>query len=436
MDSQIQRRYFSAIMLAPSVSSTLRLTNSPSSCSNSGGYLCPKRLTDGRIHVSVVGQTNVGVLNILFNSNNPTITFRKMNSGIPSTTPFVFRLAFVSNSTALSPWDRIPFCHLLRALTSKYGYINRHCDLTWSSFPYYVQDPVFFKQYMLDYYYFTVAGVPQILGYVHKSIIDKLSWPEYWLIDVKYRTLHLLSPPDTLDPYDRRTALVNETILEAKKEGKIKEMTRISEQVAVCTLDGKPVFEMNSQGTEIFGNVSFSVQLIAWTMRPEGKLYWLQRRAMTKAVCPGHLGTIAGGGLHVGEKKSDAMAREAQEEASIPLDLSRSRMKACGTVSYHRARSFLGNAGSYPIVSYVYEMELPETFVPEPNDGEVDEFITMTESHIIGVLYEGGFRPMLTALLVDHFYRHGSIDADNEPHLQEICSRLHRMLDMPRSQQD
>ena len=152
---------------------------------------------------------------------------------------------------------------------------------------------------------------------------------------------------------------------------------------------------------------------------------------MTKPVYAGKLDTVAGGGLHLGEKKVDVVAREAQEEASIPLDLSISRLQACETVSYHIAHSFCGNPGSYSTVLFVCEMEQPESFVPKPNDGEVDEFITMTESQVMKALDEEDFKPTLGVLWVGHFYQHGIIDADNEPYLHDICMRFHRKLDTP-----
>jgi hypothetical protein len=82
------------------------------------------------------------------------------------------------------------------------------------------------------------------------------------MIDLEYRTLHLKYKPDTVDPYDHRTALMNETILEAKNKGKIKEIVRLGEPVTIYTPDGEPVCEMSTLGTKIFSNVAFTVQLI------------------------------------------------------------------------------------------------------------------------------------------------------------------------------
>jgi 8-oxo-dGTP pyrophosphatase MutT (NUDIX family) len=296
------------------------------------------------------------------------------------------------------------------------------------SFPYSSHDLGVFKTFMLDYYYFTIDGFSRPLGYVHNSIIRNVSWPTYWAIDSERRILHLTCP-HTPDSFERRTSLLDETIQQAKNEGKIKELCWRGEPVELHTVEGVHICNMNNLGTQMFGTIAFGVHLIAWVRKPEATLYWLQRRSMAKPMHPGKLDTIAGGGLRVGEKAIDAMAREAAEEASIPVDFSLSHLKACGTVSYQLSYSFLNNPGSFPHVLYVYEMELPEDFVPQPNDGEVDEFVTMTESQVMEALYQDDFKPIVGVQWVAHFYRHGILTADNEPHLQELCSRLHRKLD-------
>jgi hypothetical protein len=55
--------------------------------------------------------------------------------------------------------------------------------------------------------------------------------------------------------FDRRTALANETIQQAKAEGTIKEMVRLGEPVAAYTADGELVSNMSTLSTEIFGNI-------------------------------------------------------------------------------------------------------------------------------------------------------------------------------------
>ena len=106
---------------------------------------------------------------------------------------------------------------------------------------------------MLDYYYFTIEGLPKPLGYVHASIIRNVTWPSYWAIDADRRILHLQVEPSTPNALDVRSSLVDETIALAKSEGKIKELSGCGETVAVRSFQGEHVLNMNSLGTQIFG---------------------------------------------------------------------------------------------------------------------------------------------------------------------------------------
>lgn len=281
---------------------------------------------------------------------------------------------------------------------------------------------------MLDYYYFTMDGVSSPLGYVHRLNIDKVPWPEYWTIDSDRRSLHLACPTDTPDVFNRRTVLLNETIQHAKMTGRIAELCWTGEPVEVRTAQGEHLCNMNDLGSQIFGTLSFGAHLIAWTKTPEGKIYWLQRRSMSKKMHPGKLDTLAGGGVKVGERAIDAMAREAKEEADIPIEYSLRHLKACGTVSYQLSYSFLNNPGSFPHIIFAFEMELPQDFMPYPSDGEVADFITMSEAQVMEALYGEDFKPIVGIQWLAHFYRHGVLNADNEPQLLEICSRTHRKL--------
>lgn len=73
-------------------------------------------------------------------------------------------------------------------------------------------------------------------------------------------------------------------------------------------------------------------------------------------------------------------------------------------------------------------MELPAEITPRPNDGEVSEFMTMTEDKIMKALFEADFKPIVEIQWVAHFCRHGVLTPENEPRLLEMSSRMHRNL--------
>ncbi|KAL6408466.1 thiamine pyrophosphokinase-related protein [Ilyonectria robusta] len=296
------------------------------------------------------------------------------------------------------------------------------------SFPYYADDTQAYVTFMQDFYYFTIDEYPKPLGYVHSSIIDNVTWPDCWTIDPARRTLNLHVPAGPGTPFEMRTDLVNDTVARAEKEGKVKEMTWKGEPMAVYTPDGQHVFNMDNLGSQLLGVISFGVHLIAWTVVDGKKLYWLQRRSETRPIHPGKLDTLAGGGIKVGEPIIDAMVREAFEEASIPKDFSTSHLRPCGIVSYHLSYSHLNNPGSFPHALHVFEMELPADMIPKPNDGEVSEFVTMTESEVMAALFRDDFKPIVGIQWVAHFCRTGALTLENEPRLLEMCARTHRNL--------
>lgn len=75
-------------------------------------------------------------------------------------------------------------------------------------------------------------------------------------------------------------------------------------------------------------------------------------------------------------------------------------------------------------------MKLPKNMVPAPSDGEVEKFITMGEQEIRVALFQDDFKPIVDVLWLGHFYRHGMITAENDVNFEEICTRLHRKLDL------
>ncbi|KAI2625591.1 hypothetical protein GGR54DRAFT_629157 [Hypoxylon sp. NC1633] len=269
------------------------------------------------------------------------------------------------------------------------------------SFPYYANDPAAYKEFMKDYFYFTIDGYSKPLGYVHRSIIERVDWPDYWTIDSEARTLHLCVPNGP-DAFEERSKLVDATIGIAQKQRNIPELGWRGDAAPVYTPEGEHVFNMNDVGSQLFGIISFGVHLIAWETTAQGRQYWLQRRSMKKRMHPGKLDTMAGGGMKLGERVLDAMARETLEEANIPVEFSLSHLKPCGV--------------------------LPADLIPKPNDGEVSVFVSMNEAEVIDALFKDDFKPIVGIQWVAHFCRNGILNPENEPRFLEISSRVHRNL--------
>lgn len=138
--------------------------------------------------------------------------------------------------------------------------------------------------------------------------------------------------------------------------------------------------------------------------------------------------------MATGEDPFECLVREAEEEASLPADYVRANAIADGTVTYVHIRDERagGETGLIqPECQYVYDLEMPPSLIPRPNDSEVEQFYLWTVEEVQASLGRGEFKPNCALLMLDFFIRHGVITESNEKDYQEIKKRIHRDLEFP-----
>jgi 8-oxo-dGTP pyrophosphatase MutT (NUDIX family) len=102
--------------------------------------------------------------------------------------------------------------------------------------------------------------------------------------------------------------------------------------------------------------------------------------------------------------------KEAQEEAGVERVLAEKAVPA-GAVSYTSQGP--GGIGIKRDVLFVFDLELPESFVPEPRDGEVEAFELLPAEKVLEtVAFTDEYKDNCNLVLVDFFVRHGLIPAD------------------------
>jgi 8-oxo-dGTP pyrophosphatase MutT (NUDIX family) len=119
-------------------------------------------------------------------------------------------------------------------------------------------------------------------------------------------------------------------------------------------------------------------------VNPDGT-YWVSRRSPSKAINPGKLDNIAAGMVAGLESPEEAMRRESAEEAGSSLQ---------GTKLHPASSCFLSRAlpeGWLFEESMVFTAETPQDFTPRNTDGEVSEFLKMSEEEILAQIKKGGF---------------------------------------------
>lgn len=108
-----------------------------------------------------------------------------------------------------------------------------------------------------------------------------------------------------------------------------------------------------------------------------GGRMWLARRSATKPIDPGILDNLVGGGLTAGLTAEQVLVKEAWEEAGIAADLAR-QARFGGTTSVLREVP----EGVQSETVHIYDLELPESFQPQNQDGEVSEFKLLTFAEV------------------------------------------------------
>ena len=114
---------------------------------------------------------------------------------------------------------------------------------------------------------------------------------------------------------------------------------------------------------------AFGVHLNGYLRRADGLHLWVSRRARDKKVAPGKLDNMVAGGQPAGLSLKDNLIKECGEEASLAPELA-ARALPVGLVRY----CFSTETGLKPDTLFCYDLEMPETVIPTPNDDESEGF--------------------------------------------------------------
>jgi 8-oxo-dGTP pyrophosphatase MutT (NUDIX family) len=138
---------------------------------------------------------------------------------------------------------------------------------------------------------------------------------------------------------------------------------------------------------------------------------WIARRSAQKAVDPGLLDNLVGGGIAAGFRVDDTVVKEAWEEAGIDEAIAR-RARPAGIV--HVVKPMFD--GLQRETLFVHDLALSAQFVPHNRDGEAVEhrLVDLQEAARIIAVEHGDDEATLDASLVvlDYLVRQGAIRPD------------------------
>lgn len=321
-------------------------------------------------------------------------------------------------------------------LASNLDLVNE-CD----SFPHPAWSPAAYHTYTTSLYHLRVAAQPDVtLGFILPNVAAVLHNLPDWEVDDESvpRTITLISGATEAE----RSEVVARTTQAMQLTGHFKVLEKWRDELyPVFGPEKELLFSIERSASPLFGVVTYGVHMTAYTRttgadgKEEYKI-WVPRRSRTKQTYGGMLDNTVAGGTATGESFFECLVRECAEEASLPEDLVRSRVKQCGAVTYFYIRNEKagGESGLFqPECENVYDLELPSdgSVVPKPNDDEVEEFYHWTVSEVQEALSRREFKPNCAVVLLDFFIRHGLMRAESDKDYIEIVARLHRMLEFP-----
>jgi 8-oxo-dGTP pyrophosphatase MutT (NUDIX family) len=117
------------------------------------------------------------------------------------------------------------------------------------------------------------------------------------------------------------------------------------------------------------GIMSQGVHMNGLVRRADGLHLWVGWRAKDKSVAPGQMDNVVAGGIPAGLTPERCLAKEAEEEASLPAELAL-KARPVGQVSYIMRTE----EGMRRDLLHLYDLDMPEDVIPRPNDDEVERF--------------------------------------------------------------
>jgi 8-oxo-dGTP pyrophosphatase MutT (NUDIX family) len=243
-----------------------------------------------------------------------------------------------------------------------------------------------------------------VVGWIIPERVERLS---AWR-DAFRRTARGVELVEMLDTESARTSALDDVARMLCSEGALTAWR--NEHYAVVPYDGgAPCCELERAAARYFGIHSFASHANGVVGKHDRWRMWLARRSPVKPIDPGLLDNLVGGGIASGSDARATLTKEAFEEAGIVADLARAARSA-GTVDLCRDQP----DGLQRETIHVYDLWLPEEFVPLNQDGEAVEHRLCAPDEVISILETDDITADASLVIVDFLFRHGHI-APNDP---------------------
>ncbi|MBK8739443.1 MAG: DUF4743 domain-containing protein [Betaproteobacteria bacterium] len=177
-----------------------------------------------------------------------------------------------------------------------------------------------------------------------------------------------------------------------------------------------PLLTIERAAARAFGITSRAVHVNGVSGTAAGPAMWIARRSLSKAIDPGMLDNMIGGGVAAGLSMRETLVKEAWEEAGLTA----AQAAAARAGRQLRIRRAVPE-GLQSEVILVHDLELPSAVVPRNTDGEVSEFQLLPIDAVIDLLREGGkITPDASLVILDWLDRQGILPLPDTPAARAI----------------
>jgi len=263
---------------------------------------------------------------------------------------------------------------------------------------------------------FVVAG--RHVGWVKPSLAQELAGRA----DIFRLAGNDLQMQPTLVDAEQRSAAMASVLADLRAQGRISgwrdELYPVNQSFGET-----PLLVMERAAAPLFGVVAYGVNLNGFVGRGWEMKIWVARRASTKSVDPNMLDLVVGGGQPLGLTPAENLLKECQEEAGIPVAIAeQARPVSIVTLLIEAAEGL--RVGQ----QFNFDLELPEGFRPQNQDGEVAGFELIPVSELIHRLRSADeFMYDIALVLIDFLIRHGFVGPEERDYLPLISGLKQRI---------
>ena len=187
-----------------------------------------------------------------------------------------------------------------------------------------------------------------------------------------------------------------------------------------------PLVDIERAAARYCGVRTYAVHINGLVKSGDRLAMWLARRSPAKAIDPGMLDNLVGGGIATGYGILDTLEKEAWEEAGIPADLA-GRARPQGRVDICRAQP----QGLQRETVFVYDLLLDDDFTPSNQDGEAIDHRRVTldaAAKLIASDDDDAVTADASLVILDCLLRHGALGPESRD-VRALSAFRHAILE-------